>query len=143
MWGEVFDPDRLRLLGALAGVYAIPMLFYILTLRRALRFCELPSISARSLWILLFPVLGAIWHFFVVREICESLADEFTRRQRRNPDPTVGQSIGIAMCVAGGFCMIPPVALIALAAHLMLWALYWVNVREISGLLDTQHAKSA
>src|SRR5579872_1183389 len=55
MTGEVFDPNRLRLLGTMAGIYAVPMLFYILTLRRALRCCEAPSISARSLWVLLFP----------------------------------------------------------------------------------------
>jgi hypothetical protein len=143
MWGAVFDPDRLRLLGAFAGVYAVPMLFYILTLRRALKCCEEPSVSAGSLWVLLLPVLGSIWHFFVVREMCESLRDEFTRRHRRNPDPTIGRSVGIAMCVAGGFCMIPPLTLIALTAHLTLWVLYWVNVREISGLLDARHAKAA
>ncbi len=89
MTGEVFDPNRLRLLGTMAGIYAVPMLFYILTLRRALRCCEAPSISARSLWVLLFPVLGTIWHFYVVKEICESLSEEFTRRHRRNPDPTL------------------------------------------------------
>ncbi len=143
MGSEVFDPDRLRMLGVLAGVYAVPMLFYILTLRQALKRCEAPSISARSLWVLLLPVLGTIWHFFVVKEICESLSDEFTRRHQRNPDPTLGQSIGIAMCVAGGFCMFRPLALIACTAHLILWVLYWVNVREISGLLDTHYVKTA
>ncbi len=143
MGSDVFDPDRLRIFGLIACVYAIPMLFYILTLRRALRYCEEPTISARSLWVLLFPVLGTIWHFFVVKEMCESLADEFIRRHRRNPDPTVGQSIGIAMCISGGFSMIPHVTLIAFTAHLILWALYWVNVREISGLLNAPQVKPA
>ena len=143
MWSDVFDPERLRLFGAFACVYAVPMLFYILTLRRALKNCEVPTISTRSLWVLLFPVLGTIWHFFVVKEICGSLSEEFIRRHRRNPDPTVGQSIGLAMCVAGGFCLIPSLTLVAFTAHMILWVLYWVNVREISGLLETRQVKAA
>ena len=60
---EMFDPDRVRLLGVMGCVDAVPMFFYILTLRRAVRACESPTISARALWILLIPVLGSIWHF--------------------------------------------------------------------------------
>ena len=142
LW-EVFDPDRVRIFGVIACFYAVPTLFYILTLRQALKQCASPSLSAGALWVLLIPVLGTIWHFFVVKRICESLAEEFERRKRRNPDPTLGQSIGIAMCVAGAFRLIPPLGLIALVAHLMLWALYWVNVREISGLLNASRAAAA
>ena len=143
MWSEVFDPNRVLLFAISAAVHAVPMLFYILTLRQALRQCESPTISARSLWILLLPVLGTIWHFFVVKEICESLSDEFERRHRRNPDPTVGQSIGIAMCVAGGLSMFPALLLIASIAYYILWVLFWVNVREISRLLDTPQVRTA
>ena len=39
--------------------------------------------------------------------------------------------------------MIPHVTLIAFTAHLALWVLYWVNVREISGLLNRRQVKAA
>ena len=143
MLSEVFDPERLRFFAANACLYAVPTLFYILMLRKALKQCESPSMSSGALWVLLIPVLGTIWHFFVVKQISASLSEEFERRKRRNPDPTLGQSIGIAMCVAGAFRMIPPLAAIAVVAHLILWALYWVNVREISGLLDPDRVNAA
>ena len=62
----------------------------------------------------------------------------FYVRSPRNPDPwSIDRNCDVRGRRVSG---ISHLMLIAGAAHLMLWVLYWVNVRELSGLLSRRHS---
>jgi hypothetical protein len=119
------------------AVLIVPMVFYLLTLQRALQKCS-PQNRSQSpglVWLEIIPVVGLVWQFVNVLAIGKSLGNEF--RARRIPaDPAPGQSLGLAMCIVGVCAVIPYVGTFAALAHLVLFIIYWVKVAGFSGQLD-------
>jgi len=96
MFEGLFQPMHLVVI-----LVVIPVVFYILTLRRALKSCSAVSrtMAPNGVWILLIPVVNIVWHFFVVSKLARSLGNEFKRRNAPDATPKPGKSVGIAMCV--------------------------------------------
>jgi hypothetical protein len=109
------------------AILLVPMIFYMLTLQKALRRCspECRAMSPELVWLLLIPLFHVVWNFFVVINIGKSLGAEF--RKRGIPeDPAPGQTIGIIMAVT---------AIICGPAWLIFWILYWVKIAGYSARL--------
>jgi hypothetical protein len=115
----------------------LPMVFYLLTLQRALQKCA-PGNRSQSpglVWLEIIPFFGFIWQFVNVLAISKSLGGEL--RARRIPaDPAPAQSIGLAMCITAVCTVIPFVGTFLALAHLVLFIIYWVKVAEFSRQLD-------
>ena len=117
----------------------LPMIFYLITLQRALGKCSpyTRTMSPGNVWLQIIPVFGWVWQFFVVGALSSSLAEEY--RARRMPvDPQPGRSLGIAMGVVG-ICAVLPIPILSTflwIAYLVLWIMYWVKIAGYSRQLD-------
>lgn len=138
--GDLIQPWHFVVLGLFVGVciFLLPMIFYLLTLQKALSKCTpgFRSPDPGMVWLLLIPVFNLIWQFIVVTGIGKSLASEYARRGIPSPEPFPGQSIGLAMCICSCCCIIPILGILAGLAYLVLWIIYWIKIAEFSRVLD-------
>jgi hypothetical protein len=114
----------------------VPLVFYLLDARRALRACapERRRMEPDLVWMQLVPLFGLVWQFFVVLAVSGSLGAELRHRGiAAEPDP--GQPYGLAMCALSACGVIPFVGLVTLPASLVCMVLYWVRVRGAKNLL--------
>lgn len=124
-------------------------IFYILALRRALGKCSPTSrtMDPGMVWLLIVPLVGQVWSFFVVLNIAKSLGNEFRLRGIPTADPEPGKMIGLAMSVCGVAALIPKlipslavVTIPVILAHLVLWIFYWTKINGFSRMLDWRPA---
>jgi hypothetical protein len=131
----------LKLIGMV--VFLLPLIFYILTVRRAFESCapESRTMGPDQVWLLLIPVLGLFWHFYVVVNVARSLGREYQKRGIAS-DSNPGLSLGLAVCILGVITLTPHhfLSMIAIAAALICWVLYWVKVGDLTAKLTTAPA---
>ena len=124
------------LLGALfVGflVALIPLIFYILSLQKALNRCapENRAMEPGMIWLLLVPLVNLVWHFFVVGNMAKSLAAEFQKRGiAEEPEP--GKKLGTIMCILMCCGIIPLLGPLCSLGGLICWIMYWLKVVEFS-----------
>jgi len=127
------------IIGALVGfvIFLIPLVFYILTLQKALNRCapESRAMEPAMTWLLLVPCFGVIWHFFVVINMAKSLAAEFQKRGI-SEDPAPGKTLGLVMCILVCFSWIPLLGVLCSLGYLVCWILYWVKIAGYSKKLE-------
>ncbi|MFC6644781.1 hypothetical protein ACFQBQ_04070 [Granulicella cerasi] len=128
------------LLGVLVvfGIFLLPKIFYILTLQKALAKCAPTSRTMEPMmfWIFLIPLVDIVFHFFMVMAMTQSLRNEFALRGIYPPEPELGQTLGIATCVAACCMVIPFLGTLAFVAYLVLWIMYWMKIANFSRFLD-------
>ena len=136
--GDFFQPWHLLLLLIVALFFLVPAVFYVLTLQRALAKCAPASrtLEPGMVWLSIIPVVSIVVNFFIVFGMAKSLRNEFNLRGIPVADSTPGQAIGLAMSICACCGVIPILGLIAGAASLVLWILYWLKVAEYSRMLD-------
>jgi len=137
--GELFQPTHLLVLGLLVIFSSlIPKIFYILTLSNVLNKCHpmVRKIEPGMCWLYIVPIVGIVWHFFMVAGVADSLGAEFYRRGTPSPDPRPAYSLGLACCICGACSVLPLINLLTLPTQLVLWILYWVKISEYSRRLD-------
>ena len=136
--GELFAPVHLLILLIVAGFFMIPVIFFALTLQKALNKCAPQSrtLEPALVWLYLVPVVNLVFAFILVLGMAKSLRNEFDRRGIGVPDREPGQAIGIAMSVCACCSIIPLVGFLAFVAHLILWVIYWMKIAEFSKALD-------
>jgi hypothetical protein len=117
------------------AVLLVPMIFYLLTLQKALNRCspESRAMQPAMVWLMLVPLFNIVWQFFVVINMAKSLAAEFQKRGIAE-DPNPGQTLGLVMCVGNLVC--GPVGLIC-------WILYWVKIAGYSNRIAAPAAPMA
>jgi len=127
------------LFGALIGlaIFLIPMVFYILTLQKALNKCapENRAMQPAMTWLLLVPLVNIVWSFFVVINMAKSLGAEFQKRGiAEEPEP--GKKLGMIMCIL--FCcgIIPLLGMLCSLGGLVCWIMYWLKIVGFSKKLD-------
>lgn len=126
-------------------VMLIPRIFYILTLRKALKKCAPASLTLDRglIWIHLVPVAHLVFDFFIVLGMAKSLRNEFARRGLYVTDPMPGQAIGLSLCICACCSIIPLLGVLAALGTLVLWVVYWVKMADYSRLLDAQQPAMA
>jgi hypothetical protein len=137
--GDLLQPTHLLILGFIfTFFFLIPKFFYILTLSNALNKCHpmVRKIDPGMCWLYIVPIVGIIWHFFMVAAVADTLGAEFYRRGTPSPDPRPAYSLGLACCICGACSIIPLINILAMPVQLVLWIMYWAKVSEYSRHLD-------
>ncbi|MGA2246339.1 MAG: LapA family protein [Verrucomicrobiota bacterium] len=119
------------LIGALIGL--VVMIFYILTLQKALNKCapENRAMEPAMTWLMLIPCFSLIWHFFVVFRVAKTLGAEFQKRGiAEETEP--GKTLGLVMCILGCCACVPFVNYLCGPAALVCWIVYWVKIAGFS-----------
>lgn len=119
------------------AISLIPLIFYILTLQKALNKCapENRAMQPGMVWLLLVPLVNIVWSFFVVLNMAKSLGAEFQKRGiAEEPEP--GKKLGLIMCVL--FCcgIIPLLGALCSLGGLVCWIMYWLKIAGFSKKLD-------
>ena len=124
---------------AVLAVYLIVMIFFLITLRDALRAVspENRRMEPGQVWLLLIPLFNIIWQFFVVSRVADSLADEFWKRGIHGHEARPGHGVGIAYCVLGLCGWIPFLGTFASLAALICWIVYWVKIANYKSQLQS------
>jgi hypothetical protein len=115
------------------AIFLIPLIFYILTLQKALNNCAPANRAMQpgSVWLLLIPCFGIIWHFFVVINMAKSLGAEFQARGiAEEPEP--GKMLGLIMCGLACASIIPIIGGLFGLGYLVCWIIYWVKIAGFS-----------
>jgi hypothetical protein len=118
------------------AIILIPMIFYILTLQKALNRCapENQAMQPGMVWLLLIPCFGIIWSFFVVINLAKSLGAEFQKRGLAE-EPEPGKMLGLIMCGLMVAAMIPFIGGLFGLGGLVCWILYWIKIAGYSAKL--------
>jgi len=118
------------------GLLYIPLIFYLLTLQKALSRCSPGSrtLSPGLVWLLLIPLFGLVWHFVIVVSLSKSLHNEFVKRSI-SEDENPGLLIGLATCILPLLGGVPHVRGLGVAA-LVCWIIYWVKIAGYSARLE-------
>ena len=123
------------LVGALiiAVIMLIPVIFYLLTVQKALTRCspESRAMSPGLVWLMLIPLFNLVWHFFLVLNTAKSLGAEFKKRGIAGPE-SPGKGIGLAMAILPLVSWVPIVGAFAGIGYLVCWIIYWVKIAGFS-----------
>lgn len=108
------------------ALFLIPFIFYLFSLQATLSTISIKNrkMPPSNVWLLLIPVFGLVWHFFVVKDLASSISDEAVDKNIRLHEPRPGYNIGLAMCILNCLIFIPGVSI----AALVLWIMYWVKI---------------
>jgi hypothetical protein len=114
----------------LAALVLSPVFFYLLTMQRTLLEVQ-PSnrkMEPGLVWLLLIPIFGFIWYFFVVAKMADSLAAEYASRNLTPAEDRPGYGLGMCMCLTMIGSFIPFIGLISAIASFIMWIIYWVRI---------------
>ena len=90
--------------------------------------------SPSLVWLMLIPIFGVVWHFFIVVNIAKSVRGEF-RRRGIVAEPSPGQALGLAMCGLLVVGFVPFIGALAGFAGFVCWIIYWVKISRFSAQL--------
>ena len=118
------------------GAMYVPLIFYILSLQKAIEAVDIPfrSSSPGLVWLLLIPLFNFIWIFFLVVWISKGY-EKMWEHQRLSVQTSAGFGVGIAYGVCWVLCLIPGLNLLAVIPSLVLWILHWVQVSQARKLV--------
>lgn len=119
--------------------FLLPFIFYLISMQKALSRVapDRRTMTPGLVWLMLIPLFGLVWQFFVVVNVCKSLKKEFEARGIAASGDSYGWPIGLTMCIL--FCcgIIPFLGILASLAGLVLWIIWWVKVAGYSGRIAT------
>ena len=120
----------------LLGAVYVPLIFYILTLQRALDAVDpsLRPVAPGLVWLLLIPIFNFIWIFFLVVWITRGF-EKMWQSQRLTAQTSAGFGVGIAYSVCWVLCLLPGLNLLLIIPSLVLWILHWVQVSQARKLV--------
>jgi hypothetical protein len=126
-------------LGILTGmliviaIMLVPLIFYCLTLQKALNRCspENRAMNPGMVWLMFIPLFNIVWHFFIVVNMAKSLGAEFQKRGIAE-EPKPGQKIGMILCILACCGVVPILGILASLAAFVCWILYWVKIAGFS-----------
>ena len=120
----------------LCGLIYIPLIFYILTLQRALEAVDqtMRPVAPGLVWLLLIPLFNFIWIFFLVVWITKGF-EKMWQAGRLTTQTSAGFGVGIAYGVCWALCLIPGLNLLLMIPALVLWILHWVQVHQARKLV--------
>jgi len=115
------------------GIMIISVIFYLITLQRALSRCsdECRTLLPGLVWLEFIPLFSLIWTFILVINISNSLRNEFTKRGIvESPNP--GQGVGLAMAICSVLSFIPFLGAVFGIAGFICWIVYWIKIAGYS-----------
>jgi hypothetical protein len=133
----LFQTSHLLLLTFTTVLMAVPAVFYLLTLQKALARCSQQSrtTSPESVWLMLIPLFNLVYQFILIGNIAKSLSNEFALRGIVQVEREPGKTLGIAMAVLNIAGVIPILGIPLAIASFVCWILYWVKIANFSGMI--------
>jgi hypothetical protein len=118
------------------AIVLVVMVFYLLTLQKALNRCspENRAMAPGMVWLQLIPVFGLVWQFFNVINIAKSLGAEFQKRGIAE-DPQPGKTLGLVTCILVCCGFIPFLGMLISIGTIICWIIYWVKIAGYSNKL--------
>jgi hypothetical protein len=137
--------------GEIAGIIAIVVavivvvaglainLMFLTTLKRLLEQCAPHNrlMEPGQVYLNLIPCFGAIWMFFTVSRVGQSLRNEFDERGNDLPGD-YGQQLGITFAGLTLAWIIPYVGILFGLAGVICWIVYWVKMAEYNRHLSEE-----
>ena len=133
-------PDGLFFI--MRGLWLLPLIFYLVTLHRALDRCS-PSnrvMSPYLVWLLIVPLFNVIWHFVVVLSLSKSLHREFEHRGM-NESPAPGRNVGLAASILLIAGLVPYLDFL-LIISVLCWIVYWHQISGYAAKLQPETNES-
>jgi len=114
------------------------MIFYILTMQKALKLAgdQHRKMEPGMVWLLLIPLFNLVWHFFVVKNVSESVKSWATANGKNVGD--AGFNVGLVACIAHCCGVIPIVNVIAGPVGIVCIIIWWVKVAGFNKLMSAQ-----
>jgi hypothetical protein len=124
------------LLAAAIGI-AIAV-FYILTMQKALNLAgeRHQKMQPGMVWLMLIPLFNLVWHFFVVKNVSESIKSWADEHGEKVDD--AGYTIGLIACIANCCGVVPVINLLAGPVGLVCFILWWVKVAGFNRLMASK-----
>jgi hypothetical protein len=124
------------LLIAAAGLAII--VFYILTMQKALNLAgpRHQKMQPAMVWLMLIPLFNLVWHFFVVKNVSESIKSWAAENGKSVDD--AAYTIGLIACIANCCSLIPILNILAGPAGLVCFIIWWVKVAGFNKLMSGQ-----
>lgn len=109
--------------------------FYILTMQKALNLAgeRHQKMNPNLVWLMLIPLFNLVWHFFVVKNVSESIKSWAAEHGKSVDD--AGYTIGLVGCIANCCGLIPVVNLLAGPVGLVCLIIWWVKVAGFNKLM--------
>ncbi|WP_257311064.1 hypothetical protein [Geothrix fuzhouensis] len=124
------------LLGAAIGI-AIAI-FYILTMQKALNLAgeRHQKMNPSMVWLMLIPLFNLVWHFFVVKNVSDSIKSWAAENGKSVDD--AGYTIGLVTCIAQCCGLIPILNILAGPVGLVCLIIWWVKIAGFNKLMSGQ-----
>jgi hypothetical protein len=87
-------------------------------------------------WLMLIPLFNLVWHFFVVKNVSESIKSWAAENGKTVDD--AAYTIGLIACIANCCGLIPIINLLAGPAGLVCFIIWWVKVAGFNKLMSGQ-----
>jgi divalent metal cation (Fe/Co/Zn/Cd) transporter len=121
------------LVGLAIGIAIV--VFYILTMQKALNLAgeRHQKMQPGMVWLMLIPLFNLVWHFFVVKNVSESIKSWAAESGAKVDD--AGYTIGLVGCIANCCGIIPIINILAGPAGLVCIIIWWVKVAGFNKLM--------
>ncbi|MDB5050007.1 MAG: hypothetical protein JWO30_3078 [Fibrobacteres bacterium] len=131
MFGGI-GPMEILLVVFMLGAFAIPAVFYLLTISKLLSACDVRNrtLEPGKVWFTLIPIFGLYWQFVVVLSVSKSLQNELRFRGEQS-DEEPGKNVGLAMCILFSLGAIPAVNMVVAIPGFICWIVYWVKMANM------------
>jgi hypothetical protein len=126
-------------------ILLIPMIFFLLTLQKALNRVapERRTMNPPMVWLDIIPLFGVVWNFIMVTALSKSLGAELTARNIPH-ESEPGKTIGLVWASLCAACLYPGLSLLLGIPVFVLWIIYWVKIAGFSAkLAETAPANPA
>jgi hypothetical protein len=87
-------------------------------------------------WLMLIPLFNLVWHFFVVKNVSESVKSWAAEHAKSVDD--AGYTIGLIACIANCCSLVPVLNLLAGPVGLVCFIIWWVKVAGFNRLMSGQ-----
>ena len=124
------------LLGLVIGIAIV--IFYILTMQKALNLAgeRHQKMQPGMVWLMLIPLFNLVWHFFVVKNVSESIKSWAAERGAKVDD--AGYTVGLIACIAQCCGIVPVVNILAGPVGFVCMIIWWVKVAGFNKLMSSQ-----
>jgi hypothetical protein len=129
-------PELIVLFAVTGIILMIPMIFFLISLQKALSACSYDSrtMSPPLVWLLFIPLFNFVWSFVVVNALSNSLHNELVKRHIAESSAP-GRGVGLAWSILSVLSIIPLVGILTGLAAFICWIAYWVSVSGYSAKL--------
>ena len=121
--------------GELFLVVIIPSIFYLLCVQKTLKLAgpEHRKMGPSLVWLMLVPMVGFVWHFFMVKHVSDSVKSWANANEQNVGD--AGWSIGLTGCILTCACILPSVGWLCGIGSLVCLTVWWTKVAKFNQMM--------